>query len=84
MVELGGRRRVGIKVSLHEPATEGTQDLRLFGEFDALGGDGQTEIAAQCQQRAEEAFGGGIGVDVRDERDVDLDGVQGDLSQAEQ
>ena len=84
MVELGGRGRVGVEVSLHERATEGTQDLRLFREFDAFGGDGQTEIAAQCEQRAEEAFGGGIGVDVRDERDVDLDGVQGDLPQAEQ
>ena len=73
LVEFSGRRRVGVQEALHELAAERAQDLGLFGEFDAFRDDHQIEITAQREQGPEETRGFGIGVDVGDECDIDLD-----------
>ena len=80
----GGGRRPGVEIPLRKLTTHGPQDLRLLRDLDALRRDEQPEVPAERQQGPQELFGGGIGVDIRHERNVNFDGLQGDLPQAEQ
>lgn len=82
--DLLGAGRPCVEVSLGEGAAHALQGSRLRGAFDSLGHHVEAEADREGHDSADEAFGGGVGVDVGDETAVDLQAVQRDLLKVQQ
>ena len=66
-------RRPRVQIPLGVLAAQRPQNLACSDTLHSFGGDQQVQVAAQCQQCPQESLGRRVGVDVRDEGDVDLD-----------